>query len=353
MPNTAAVALASLVLASCAVDPLDEDAEQAGTVTQSLSRCSGSFTCGAGGNSPEIDNQGLHELNLDGTPNPQGFAIRDITMNGERFTLSVSGTIATLTSVRTGAVLAGAQMFGAEINVVNKVTAKEYILRFVGAGTADYWVKPKGQTYAFSTYDLQWRAVRNPEFKSICNHPLADNDAGGFQASHFVMFAGERIDATTKVIDQVIDRRWVNLGCAGSSLAKLHQTGNTEDARVGTGGGISTTWEQRQTFLRMVTADYCGTGDVFTVAGQELAYFDLGLTIGAIPNPAPVLEARWGIRGATCVNTPRVDANPTPANSAVFGGQVEKLIASTCKRPPRCAGTTFEFSGAAWLSANP
>jgi hypothetical protein len=65
------------------------------------------------------------------------------------------------------------------------------------------------------------------------------------------------------------------------------------------------------------------------------------------------LEARWTEFGATCLNTPRIDKNPTPEGIAEFGGNVELEIKSSCTRPPKCSGKLPEFAGHAWVSGNP
>jgi hypothetical protein len=142
-----------------------------------------------------------------------------------------------------------------------------------------------------------------------------------------IVFEGDRIDATHRTVDARPDDRWFNVGCARHTLAKLRLTRNTLHT-VASGD-----WRQVQATIKMLSADYCGTGDAFTVAGQPIVWHNqVGMDFWAKPQ---ALEARWNEGGAICLDTPRVAGSQNAAAIAAFP-DVETAIAAACTRPPPC-----------------
>lgn len=113
----------------------------------------------------------------------------------------------------------------------------------------------------------------------------------------------------------------------------MHVYGHTQASQI---AGFATTIPERQTFLKMLVADYCGTGKVFTVAGQPLMWTDDRGTMPLTSGVPRTTEARWQPSGADCVNEPRVDEYPTEDGMAEFPDGAEAAIAAECTRPPRC-----------------
>lgn len=107
-----------------------------------------------------------------------------------------------------------------------------------------------------------------------------------------------------------------------SALAKLQLTGHTEVAKL---AGFNTTISHRQTMLKMLSADYCGTGKPFTVAGQRLEWKDDRGTMKLPSHLQSEVEARWTPQGAACLGVPRVAAHPTPASTAEFGDELDEI----------------------------
>lgn len=149
---------------------------------------------------------------------------------------------------------------------------------------------------------------------------------------HALVFEGERLDLDALAIAPGINTRWFTIACAETALAKLHLTGHTHAAQA---AGFSSSVPERQTMLKLLTADYCGTGTSFTAAGQPLRWTDADGTLTIPSSVTRVLEARWTPGGASCLNTPRVAAHPTEASLARFP-DVEQQIAEACPRPPPC-----------------
>src|SRR5262249_25624302 len=198
---------------------------------------------------------------------------------------------------------------------------------------------PGGGTLALVTCVRGWSTVQSAGLPAekpepLCPHPPTSKDeALGLNSYDSVIFEGDRVDAAAKTIGAKIDPRWFNIGCAGHTLAKMALTGHTESAVK---LGFSTSIAQRQTMLKMLSADYCGDGTPFTVSGQPLQWADdLGWMHAA---PDAQLEARWTSTGASCLMKPRVEAHPTKASFVAFhsNAELEARIAAHCRRPPKC-----------------
>jgi hypothetical protein len=158
-----------------------------------------------------------------------------------------------------------------------------------------------------------------------------------------------------KKLDTAVDLSWFNLGCAGSTLAKMALTGHTEGARRAR--AFDTSLSERQTMLKMLSGDYCGHGNAYTVAGQPLNWRDdhgtmkLAALLAQPPLPL-VREARWNDKGAACLDKPRVDAHPTPLSDTTFGPDIYDQVMSECVLP-QCDDSSFEVDGYHLLSATP
>jgi hypothetical protein len=92
-------------------------------------------------------------------------------------------------------------------------------------------------------------------------------------------------------------------------MAKMHLLRHTTAGIDPTGQVPVAPDKQRQSMLKMLTADYCGTGQSFTVNGHPLRYMDRAGIYTANPvdvSDLPNLEAIWGPQGAVCINKPRM-----------------------------------------------
>lgn len=304
-------------------------------------------------NSPEIDHYGFHELHYGGKENLQGIKIESvnghaqIVKSGSSYDLSVEhGRI--IGSKDGVAVLTGPQLFGAEI-FLQIHGVPDYAIRIDRVSTVSFAVGgDTAETYVFS-----WRAPKQaPDGKrQLCSNPIDPkrdkyNELLGMRPDETLLFEADRIDATRKTIDDNDDPRWFNLGCAGHTLAKLHLTRHT---RVAGSDNFHITLADRQATLKMLVADYCGTGRPFTVAGQPL--FWRGGLVDFTPSSQRV-EARWDERGATCLTVPRMKyAAQLPT---AFQPDIWNVIQSECELPPPCKDPDPRaFDSALRVSSNP
>jgi hypothetical protein len=133
-----------------------------------------------------------------------------------------------------------------------------------------------------------------------------------------LIFTGDRYDAdheTVKLPNQPDDQDalWFNIACAGTAIAKMHLLRHTV---AGSAPASPPSITQRQAVLKMLAADYCGTGmPLFTRNGHPLQYsFYQPSWVSAPPAlPQPTLsnalslDAIWNQDGAVCINTARLE----------------------------------------------
>jgi ADYC domain len=177
--------------------------------------------------------------------------------------------------------------------------------------------------------------------------PICKKDDGN--ATHAVLLVNEQYDVDhAKVLGTKPD--WFTIACEGSALFKMRFAGY--DPEVPTSDPESSTPEERQATLKMITADYCGDVALsFTEVGtpvrwqneygwcssdtangtKECPYFPVDTEIESH-------EAIWGPDGALCLDVPRL-------------GKRENVEA-ICSIP-KCDGATMAGLGGHWETFNP
>lgn len=92
-----------------------------------------------------------------------------------------------------------------------------------------------------------------------------------------------------------------------------------------------------ETAVRVVRADYCGTGDSFTKPGQAIQLRDI-FGVSDFPSPNKPTEAIWGDSGAFCVGEPRLTSDwPTYT-------EVQKACEQLGAVPPKKCEPDMNFS---------
>ena len=118
--------------------------------------------------------------------------------------------------------------------------------------------------------------------------------------TNITLIARERYDEATKTVAEAPD--WFTLACRGEAAAKMKLLG------YGPNGNFEqdtpATIDQRQATIKMLTADYCGTGHSFTEHGTPLIWNN-GSTVDVPIDEGDELEAYWGPEGALCLDHPR------------------------------------------------
>jgi len=341
--------VACVLLASCT-----ESTPELGVIAKG-GECE-EFICG-NTNSPEIDQLGLHELNLaypSYEPEPRNhFRIKAFMKgNDEYIPQLVAGVLTGRQVLDPTHVIAGAGLVGARFIVETDLSSKNYVLEIEEVGDVPYWAATGGLQTPY--YRINWAIEGGGEpLANICKNTKVEQGAETLNMMSYaiVLFEGDRIDAKSKsVVD--VDKMWMNLGCAGHAVSKLHLTAHSHAAQLAT--GKDTTLDERTTMLKMFAADYCGTGQPFTIAGQPLSWIDDHHWLSLWPGPVYEIEARWTPKGAACLNTPRLLQNPSPEAEQLFPA-LKDDIAAACggELPPPCTGGFGTFDGAHLISANP
>jgi len=349
-----AVAL-GLSLSACAISEPTEDDIEVSEVEQGLMPQCDEPGCGL--NSPEIANYNFWDLSLNyNTYNTQGFRITSFEKNGVPYTLSVSG--GRIKGVRRDGVLSGQALVGATIHVEHQ-SDLEFVIVINAVQQWSFWAKTGSSTTARAEgYELLWRQLGTAtHYENVCSDPPVRGIDTLYTASHLTfVFEGERISQETKTIASTLDTRWFNLGCAGSTLAKLHLTGHTYAASLATNRAFSTTIPERQTMLKMLSADYCGTGKAFTIQGTPLDWADDKNWMEYAYSTQNV-EARWNADGAVCLNRPRVLVNPIGTTGTEWLPSIVQDIAVECRTAghplPPCPDQAEEPGAFHLTSANP
>lgn len=319
-----------------------------------------------GMNSPEIDKLTFHELSLIGTPNAQGLALEApngaprLYQNGAWYELSVKNAMLSASDGKV--VLTDADLIGAKLPVWSGKT--QYVLTITRARRTPYFVGASGEVGAYGFAWSTGTVYETGPRVELCNgiDELRKNIAGaggadspyvaeellGLDVLDAVAFEGDRVDATKLTMASRADDTWFNIGCAGHTLAKLLLTRNTVHSQA---PKLARAWAQRQATLKMLSADYCGTGQAFTVSGQALVWQGDAMSFHRAPRE---LEARWTERGAQCLNAPRM-LYPTTALGAARFPDIWTQLAQRCKTvPPPCKDVDpFVYDGAYRVSANP
>jgi len=288
-----------------------------------------------GSNSPVVDgaaieyegnqataDRSFHELNMHGLANAAGFSVLGAHKGAVRYTLEGYGAGVAGRPLEPGAPrLEGAALVGLVLDLRDSAN-RRYTVHVAATNATIFWAEPQGsvRTYAL-TYAPEGASTSQP----LCT-------AGANEA---ILFQGDRYDSQRKTIvaTGAAANGWVNIGCAGTSIAKLYLTRHTQASQH-----ILTTPGERQSMLKMFTADVCGDGTSFTVPGQPLLWADAkGITTFA--SPAAKIEAIWNESGAVCLNTPRQP-------------KVAPAIAARCPRPS-CGEATSPTGRGHVISAIP
>jgi hypothetical protein len=271
---------------------------------------------------PSAADRSFHELNMNGLPNNVGFRVVGVRKGTMRYALEGRGSALAAQPLDPGAPRLDGEGLVDLVFELRDSAARGYAVRIAATNTTRFWAEPFGPV---RTYALTWAPVNAPAARPLCTS----------EPNEAILFQGDRYDSLAKTLVATGEAAsgWINIACAGTALAKLYLTRHTEASQM-----IPTTRGELQSMLKMFTADVCGDGTSFTVAGQPLLWADAkGITKFA--GPAASIEAIWTEAGAVCLDTPRKP-------------DLAPLIAARCQRPG-CGGATTAKGRGPVISANP
>jgi ADYC domain-containing protein len=323
---------AALVLAGCAAG----EAPVATALATRLAGCE-DFLCGT--NSPAIAGRRFYELNLDGQWNSELVALDRSTgiHDGRNRLLELEVRGDAVHGKLNGTPLLDKELVGTTLPLF--VKNDRYDLIITDVSRTPYWIESQPRTVPIFKIVYVPHGDDLTKAVALCSDPVADDAAG--ITGWAVIFNGDRYDATSKTVTETgLSSRWFNIGCAGSPTAKMHFLGHTLAARD---ASHSTAPAERQAVLKMLAADYCGSGDGFTVPGVRIR------TLWNQPWQTQLpfhedgwdhfqREASWTADGAVCLDTPRLRHWPDAA-----GPDTWPQVVAECNRvgrapPPPCKG---------------
>lgn len=337
MKPTLVLALGFLVGACAIPDP--------GSDSATIARTDDCGTWGCGTNSATVgDGLLFDELDSAGSRNAYGLYIVGTTApDGRAAHLSVERHAIVVTTFD-GSRFDGPLLVGTVIHLRHDVYGDyELLIAEVLPNTLKFWA---GAADDVPAYQFLARKDKETQFTQYaCKYDVLTTDPTWSGVEHSaVVFQWDRYDPVHKLVRETDPAdTWFNIACAATAPAKMHLMRHT---RAGSySGGVvayDTAVGQRQAMLKMFTADYCGTGQSFTVDGVPLVYRDANHWYPYYPYSGQ--EALWTETGALCLDQPRYVAKST--------------VDAACGRPlPACPSFTGPWWGwEAWayvMSAKP
>lgn len=320
-------AVPALFAAACVEMEDESDALDLGTEAQELGGCS---AWGCNTNSPLIEAWDFHELEETGLPNSQGIRLLGLVQGGNVYDVDVVG--ARIIGRSSGGDLTGTSLINSYMVVNTPGGLYRIIIKNVST-TVKYWV---GSPTLIETYDLVYTKHLAPaDPRPLCkNTPSRLDPEGQFwlKPLEAIVFTGDRYKETTMEVTAAGYREagtWFNIGCAGSALAKLHLTRHT------TAGSDSTHQSnglRRQAMLKMYVADVCGNGFSSTKQGTPLVWENTG-GWDTLPNPVAAHEGIWGPNGMLCLETHRLENDPSWGVPGGIQDQIEAACGGSLPQP--------------------
>lgn len=303
-------ALMTVGLAACQIDEsLDPGIDQEFRTTYAATSGYGCQGC----NSPVLNDAAINDLDLSGAPGASGVRLLGIIdpITQDLWDVEVDPVRHEL-RVWDGHWIAGPSLVGWEL-LLEDASLDRYKLEISHVASVPTWSNlsiPDEVVYSFE-YALD--GIRKP----IC--PTEDVD------DQFVtIIAGETYDRESITVNPA-DPAKFTLACAKEAVFKMKMLGYFPNSPVGDSPA------ERQATLKMLTADYCGTGYEFTAPGTPVNWLNkFGSVLPQWSAPkAEDLEAIWGPDGAICVNTYRT------ASLREDGGDFEDIFAVCGDQAPK------------------
>lgn len=207
-----------------------------------------------------------------------------------------------LMALRGAEMLEGEQLIGSTFRVLNTNNGDEIELYIHDYDRQDSWTSDGFpiERFVFSYYNCA-----TDSYIPSCTDAGSTPDESAWS----VLVGGERYSWTDKTAFASGDaaRGWFNIACYGNALYKMKFTGY--DPQPSLGSTRFTAPEDRQATLKILTADFCGTGTSFTETGTPLYWINAeGWSENAAP-PDSISEALWDENGALCLDMPRLGAD--------------------------------------------
>ncbi|WAS95733.1 ADYC domain-containing protein [Nannocystis punicea] len=312
------VALFAVLAAACAPDTEEQMFRDTGQPTF---------------NSPEIDDAPFPELSLSGVPNSAGVSLVGLRGPGNVIhPLRTNGRdeLVVYDEDETTILYHGADLNGWEL-VLEKdgVQVSGWISNY--NGNAPAW---NDEGRPLTTYVIWFLEPGTNITKNVCPETV-----DWPTAPVVTLIVGETYDRVGKQVD-LIDGDWVTFACSGQAAYKTKALGYEQGEPFGD-TMVPATRDQQTATLKMITADYCGTGHSFTAQGKAIQWAN---TAGTVTIPFGTVlgnfEAVWDHNGAICIDIPRL------ASRAEIEAECPGQI-------PDCADIDWENTPHEWVTWTP
>lgn len=254
--------------------------------------------CGPLGNSPEVNDFPVPEINLGGFNN-QGVRVRSVrSPSNTPYNLTVTGDQLVARTFVFGqgwhTIAQGAGLIGWRIELEGPNGVIDFMYITGHAELTPWATGPHALTAYALAYDSDPSGTVN--LANVCPG-AASNQAA------VTLIKGETYDRDLILVNPGMTN-WVTLACEEEAAFKMKRLTYGPNDTLGT-TGVAATVDQRQATLKMLTADYCGTGDPYTIQGFPLKWKNRSNT-AVNWSTSTTIEARWDADGATCLSRPRV-----------------------------------------------
>jgi hypothetical protein len=297
------------VLGACAV----EEPELSTVSAQTGTRCP-IFFCGDNA-ATAGDGLLLDELDIFHRPNYAGVKISFTTLNygGTPQAGELSIERDEIVVYSGGYRYSGTALIGTVITLQQLETGEVFEILIAGFDKNTQFYRAGDTLETIPVYLLKARRPQKGMYKFdrfVCNHDVlpSDPDWPAVLGHWALAYRGDRYDPDHKklVDDNNPADGWSFLACAGSGAGKMHLFRHTYAG--GFHNGVleyPTSTNKRTTFMKTVTADYCGTGaPQFTATGNPIT-FSATPSFYFPPLGAGTPEAIWNENGVVCLSTPR------------------------------------------------
>jgi hypothetical protein len=262
-----------------------------------------SSTCGAwrcGFNAAEVNGRSLQSLHLQGQPNEDGVRIMGFVppplglLGGYTLTVENDEFVA---KGALGGKLRGAQLIGGII-LIQLPLGIPLPVTILGYEEVPSWAEGAPPIAAYTLVSVDLNSLLG--WKSVCSGSLLDP-----LTAAVTILGNETYDNDTITV-QPNRTHWFTLACAGSAAAKMKLMGYGPQTKFD-GGTKPSTVAQRQATLKMITADYCGTGDTYTENGTPVVWNNSAGSVDSSDWHSPGdVEAVWSSAGALCLDATRL-----------------------------------------------
>lgn len=286
-----------LVVAAGMIGGCDEPVEEDEVLERAVNSACGAWRCGF--NAAEVNGRSLQNMRLYGESN--GSDVRVVGYVPPLGSPLGSYTLAVeddeLVAKRGGTRYTRQQLVGG-IMMVRVGNDLPLPVTIAGTEMVDSWAQGGAPVAAYTLLYPEPKELLGS--KNVCSGSLTD----GLTNSATVL-GGETYDGVQKTVNSGMSG-WFTLACAGSAAAKMKLMGyGPQSPRPNSGSAASVA--ERQATLKMITADYCGTGQSYTHTGTPVVWANREGTVDNSNYNSPgQIEAVWNEHGALCLENKRI-----------------------------------------------